>query len=135
MAKKKAANPKPKSKAPKSNVPDGIKQVTSEEFTNAPDATEVRKTIGKKEQPKIQSDDGTYDWIRATVTNDGIEMVYKTTELTNVGSDMLDDECAKDWDDKDVLEQVASMLSLKKDKANLELIQLERNVDPEDDDE
>ena len=82
-----------------------------------------------KDKAKIQSkvaSDGTYDWIHATVTEQGISMTYQVTGLERQGSDFLDDEGAQDWDDDDVLKQIALMLSLDTSPKNLKLIQLER---------
>jgi len=60
----------------------------------------------------ITASDGTYDWIRVTVTHDGLDLAYQVTGLTVQGSDFIDDPGARDWPDDDIREVVAQWLDV-----------------------
>ena len=83
----------------------------------------------------INCEDGTYDWIRATVRNDGIHLHYQVTGLKITGSDTAGDDSAKEWTDNQVRDVIAMHLGLNKDKKNLAEIELEFDVMPDDDED
>lgn len=71
---------------------------------------------------KMKSKDGTYDWVKAIVREDGISMSYKCSELSNTGSDFLDDESANTWTDRDIRKTVASYLGIESGQEQIEVI-------------
>ncbi len=60
----------------------------------------------------ITSEDGTYDYVDATVEEDGIHLEYKVSELAIVGSDIIDEPGAMGWSEADVRRIVADYLEI-----------------------
>ena len=60
----------------------------------------------------ITCEDGTYDYVDATVDEDGIHLEYKVSELAIVGCDLIDDPSAVDWSEADVRRVVAEYLGI-----------------------
>ncbi len=70
----------------------------------------------------IKCDDGTYDFIKATVRDDGILLQYRATDLPISGSDFIDDESANQWTDREIRDMAASYLNVTSGKKEIEVL-------------
>lgn len=70
----------------------------------------------------IKCDEGTYDFVKATVTEEGIRLSYQCTGLTIKGSDFIDDESANTWSDRDIQKVVAQHLAITDGEKEIEII-------------
>ena len=70
----------------------------------------------------IKCEDGTYEYVKATVNEDGIHLRYKATELEIAGRDFIDDHSANVWSNGDIQDVVASILGITEGKNEIEVI-------------
>lgn len=63
---------------------------------------------------KLRCDEGTYDWVRATVSLDQgyVQLTYKATELLIEGRDSFSDDNLSEWTDDDIQNTAGSMLGI-----------------------
>lgn len=70
----------------------------------------------------IKAEEGTYDYVKATVTEDGISLKYKCSELDRPGSDSIDDDTANTWTLRDIQKVVAQQLGITAGSEEIEVI-------------
>lgn len=69
----------------------------------------------------IQTDDGTtYEYIKATVTSDGIELIYQAVDSTE-GTDIMDEVDAEGWSVDQVQRAVAQYLGITSGESGIEV--------------
>lgn len=70
----------------------------------------------------INAEEGSYEYVRAVVTEGGIQLRYQCSELDRPGSDFIDDESANTWTDDDIRKVVAQQLGITGDLEAIEVI-------------
>lgn len=69
----------------------------------------------------IVTEDGDYDYVDAYVSDKGIGLQYKASELPCEGSDFIDDPTANTWSEDDVQRVVGEFLGIINGRKEIEV--------------
>jgi hypothetical protein len=70
----------------------------------------------------INTNEGPYEYVKAIVTEDGISLKYKCSELDRPGSDFIDEDQANTWTDAEIQKVVALQLGITSGSKEIEVI-------------